>query len=691
MNIQIDVSAAGAAIREQGVLTVGMVGARVSFTFCEKWEGMIRTAVFRQGAVTVDVVLSEDRGEIPWEVLALPGLPVEIGVYGAAADGTRVIPTVWVRTHPVCPGADPSGDPGTDPSLPVWQQILNTIGDASSLAYTTLAEAIQNIDTRQEETDQRLHALKKDRMRIGVPLTAKDPCLNFDTANKTLSWSVNFFMEYNNQNYTIKAATLSYGDVGNIVYFCYNLNTKSVELTAPAGYDPESQVVVFAFVAASLKGWEYACTLPFPYMVNGVYVRAVEALPNPHKLTLTGAVEAEYDGSAEVAVEIPKEERSITLNPGEDIQTAVDAGYTTIVLNAGKYPCSPVTIRDIDHIKLVVPDAGYDKRKLKKNVVIDNSVDLEVTAGDTLLTAAFTAREDSNWYKVFVSQELPPQRTGLRSATYNAILWETDNANPDNDTKLLPVLTLPECEATAGSFYYAHDEGRVYIHPLTLRDTNVYKRLNVEEGSLFSVENVNTVYMENIEVKYAPEYLNLNMISNLTAVSCVVSHTAYEGGFKVNGVNGVFHGCEAYKVCADGFGIGGTLNGYTEYYNCTGHHCYDDGISHHNGSAGAIYGGVWHHNGKAGIAPSHGSVVNVYNAVVHDNVTGFFSKSDATVPDAMGRQAHYFNCIAYNNKYGIGVKNYHVTAYGCIFQDNAWQDTIIDSDSDAASTSLTII
>lgn len=33
--------------------------------------------------------------------------------------------------------------------------------------------------------------------------------------------------------------------------------------------------------------------------------RPITALPNPHKLTLTGAVEAEYDGSAAVSVEIP--------------------------------------------------------------------------------------------------------------------------------------------------------------------------------------------------------------------------------------------------------------------------------------------------------------------------------------------------------------------------------------------------
>lgn len=594
------------------------------------------------------------------------------------------------------------------------QVVQETLDEAKSAAASASQSSAQAADaaSRAEECVQQAQEFEQDayneaenarmyaeqaaaavanRMRIGVPLTIKDPKLNFDTTAKTITWGVNFFAEYNNANHVITASTISYADVGNIVYFCVNLQSEAVELTSPAGYDPVNQVVVFVFAVAGLKRWGHACTLPFPYMVNGEYVRVVDALPNPNKLTITGAVEAEYDGSEPVSVDIPQEKCSITLSPGDNIQAAVDAGYTTIVLNAGNYPASPVTVQDKNSIRFVVPDAGYDSRKMKKNAVIDNSINMDVSTNGELLTANFAADTESNWYKVFVTQELPPVRTGLRSVTYNAILWETDTADNGNDAKLVPVLTMEECEATAGSFYYAHGEGLVYIHPLAPRETNVYKRLQVEEGALFSVVNVNRVYMENIEVKYAPQYLNLNTISDLTAVSCIVSHTAYEGGFKVNGVNGVFRDCEAYKVCADGFGIGGNLNGYTEYFNCHGHHCYDDGISHHNGSAGAIYGGVWHHNGKAGVAPAHGSVVNVYNAVAHSNSTGFYSKSDATIPEAMGREAHYFNCIAYNNNYGIGVKNYHVTAYNCQFKDNAWEDTIVDSDSEESATSLTIV
>ena len=142
MLIRMDISSAGAVIRGQGVLTVGMVGAVVEFHFSDHWDGLSKTAVFRQGDVTVDVAGVTDRAVIPWEVLGLPGVPVSIGVYGANESGTLVIPTVWAHTEPVQKGADPSGDESADPSLPVWQQILNMIGSMEELDTETLVAAV---------------------------------------------------------------------------------------------------------------------------------------------------------------------------------------------------------------------------------------------------------------------------------------------------------------------------------------------------------------------------------------------------------------------------------------------------------------------------------------------------------------------------------------------------------------------
>lgn len=122
--ILIDISGASAVIRKQDVLTQGMAGATVTFRFDESWDGFSKTAVFRGGDITKDVTDIADTVTIPWEVL-LAGVPVCIGVYGIK--GEIVLPTVWARTNPVLPGADPSGDESADPTLPIWAKMQETV------------------------------------------------------------------------------------------------------------------------------------------------------------------------------------------------------------------------------------------------------------------------------------------------------------------------------------------------------------------------------------------------------------------------------------------------------------------------------------------------------------------------------------------------------------------------------------
>lgn len=149
--IRIDVSGASAIVRKEDVLTVGMVGAKVEFRFDEAWEELSKTAVFRQGEVTRDVIGIDTTATVPAEVLALVGTPVQIGVYGANTDGSIVIPTIWAKTKPVRAGADPSGDESTDPRLPIWQQLQEQIGDLDDLDTedkSTLVAAINEALTK---------------------------------------------------------------------------------------------------------------------------------------------------------------------------------------------------------------------------------------------------------------------------------------------------------------------------------------------------------------------------------------------------------------------------------------------------------------------------------------------------------------------------------------------------------------
>lgn len=127
--IFIDVSSTRAIIRRQGQLTSGLIGAKVKFRFSEEWAQLTKTVVFRGGGVTRDVVGVDTVAKIPHEVL-LPGIPLEIGVYGTASDKSVVIPTVWARTNLIRPGAVPSGVESTD--LQVNGKTIIMLGDSNA-------------------------------------------------------------------------------------------------------------------------------------------------------------------------------------------------------------------------------------------------------------------------------------------------------------------------------------------------------------------------------------------------------------------------------------------------------------------------------------------------------------------------------------------------------------------------------
>lgn len=135
--IFIDISGAGAAVRRQEILTCGMVGAVCSFRFNEEWDSLSKTAVFRQGDTVKDAVCIDNTAVIPWEVLRVPGAPLEIGVYGTNSDVSTVIPTVWVKTRPLLPGADPSGDPSVEPTPGAWEQMAAMVGSKVDKAEGT--------------------------------------------------------------------------------------------------------------------------------------------------------------------------------------------------------------------------------------------------------------------------------------------------------------------------------------------------------------------------------------------------------------------------------------------------------------------------------------------------------------------------------------------------------------------------
>ena len=152
------------------VLTSGMVGKKLLLEFSPEWEDLVKTVVFSNGTVTRDVVFSGNPVTIPAEVLEEPLKTLEVGVYGLGSGGEPVIPTVRAQGPVIHPGVKPSGDPSTDPTLPVWGQILAQLGDLSDLSTQTRENLVAAIN----EVLRRLEAVEEMDETLTLPGVAAD-------------------------------------------------------------------------------------------------------------------------------------------------------------------------------------------------------------------------------------------------------------------------------------------------------------------------------------------------------------------------------------------------------------------------------------------------------------------------------------------------------------------------------------
>ena len=187
------------------LLTAGMSKAvTVQFVFSPEWDGLTKTAVFSNGKTTVDVLAANWDGDtvpVPHEVLAVPGRHARVGVYGADESGV-VLPTVWVSLGKVQPGADPSGDASTDPTLPIWAQLQKQIGDLDDLQTYNKGNLVDAINEARSSGGSG-----------GGGYTIGDG-LKLDAATNTLSVDTAEAVEKDNTKPVTSAAV--YTEVGNI-------------------------------------------------------------------------------------------------------------------------------------------------------------------------------------------------------------------------------------------------------------------------------------------------------------------------------------------------------------------------------------------------------------------------------------------------------------------------------------------
>lgn len=136
--IKMTVNGVTATATEKEVLTAGRVGLRCAFEFAGgDWGGLFKTAVF-QGIETVDVALPTNECVVPWEAMAVEGVQLKVGVYGANGNGDIVIPTVWANFGKIQPSAVPSG---VDPQTP--SQNANAYAVETAEQALAIAQGVQ--------------------------------------------------------------------------------------------------------------------------------------------------------------------------------------------------------------------------------------------------------------------------------------------------------------------------------------------------------------------------------------------------------------------------------------------------------------------------------------------------------------------------------------------------------------------
>ena len=345
----------------RGELNVGMAGAPVEFDFSSEWDGLGKTAVFRCDGEKDQILGADGKTTVPHEILTTPGMDVEVGVYAVKEDGTTwPAPTTYCKIGRVGEGADPSGDESYPPTPNVGEQAVAAASkalEAAAEAQEVAADIQRRADAGEfdgaqgpagpqgEKGDTGAKGDKGDKGDTGeqgpagpegpagpagangddyvlteadkteiaemaadlvdVPEGGGESNVFVGNANTTVA---EFYEAYNAGKVCfLKRANGPKGIVTWAVYNCtqyyayfYHVTDGGVVLYASLSEDGTwTTTKAFSDMVRSVNGIapdpSGKVTLPIP-----------TTLPNPHKLTFSGAVNAEYDGSEAVEVVIPQ-------------------------------------------------------------------------------------------------------------------------------------------------------------------------------------------------------------------------------------------------------------------------------------------------------------------------------------------------------------------------------------------------
>ncbi len=147
--IKISCTGANAELLSKEPITTGAQQVfRVVFEFDSSWEGLTKTAVFKNSEKTISVLLDKENScIIPHEVLTLSEM-LYAGVYGVGS-GTVVLPTVWCALGYIRKGTV-KGDNATDPTPSIYNQLVESAQGAAKEAVEAAKKSEEAVNAAEK-------------------------------------------------------------------------------------------------------------------------------------------------------------------------------------------------------------------------------------------------------------------------------------------------------------------------------------------------------------------------------------------------------------------------------------------------------------------------------------------------------------------------------------------------------------
>ena len=581
------------------IITAGMAGATIAVEYAPGiWDGLTKTVVFKS-TVTKDVITNDNTIKIPPEVLTDSHKHLQVGFYGMDAAEKVIIPTIWADLGVIQPGADPSGDTSTDPSLPIWAQ---------------LADRVEDVEKDVEELKQ------TGGVGPGTPGTpgadGEDGGYYTPAVTQLDDDTVQFkFTPSKPDMPAVNPVTVELpvwqGSGGN-VELDVTLTKEGKAADAKAVGDAIAEIGSLEQTNVGVKGWTSGRIESGNHVANS-YMAYSEIMPNKRQTIY-------FDDTKYKLLYIYYDENGnkvgykgwLTSSP---VGIAVDDPYIRVQINAlGSTKFTEDILNDLPN-QITWPEYKYP--------ISETVANLEKTNFARYVDGA--NGDDNN--PGTAEAPFATIQAGVNSGAKTLYIAPGDYAESviiqgRDELTILPT-AYPED-------YDIASPDTPMIHITGGEDKTIGRAMMAENCGKVNITGVwgdNTIYS-------AFSFFN---VKSLTMTGCWASNSGNsENTFNLVNTNAAFYRCKAWNSARDGFGC--TKHGDVRLYDCVAHDCADDGVSHHNSCTGIVSGGEFYNNGKGGVSsPTYGAHVDVTGVYSHDNAYGLYTTNEKARRESVGR------------------------------------------------------